>query len=71
MGLLKEMGPFLINPDGKTLRINPNGWTNFASMVYIEAPAGVGFSHGGTNASGLDTDDDKVGGGSHYGSRTN
>uniref|UniRef100_A0A914P7Q6 Carboxypeptidase n=1 Tax=Panagrolaimus davidi TaxID=227884 RepID=A0A914P7Q6_9BILA len=39
------MGPYLVNPDGKTLRENPNSWNNFASVVYIEAPAGVGYSY--------------------------
>uniref|UniRef100_A0AC34FVJ7 Carboxypeptidase n=1 Tax=Panagrolaimus sp. ES5 TaxID=591445 RepID=A0AC34FVJ7_9BILA len=44
-GLLHEMGPYQINSNGKTLRKNPNSWNNFASIVYIEAPAGVGYSY--------------------------
>uniref|UniRef100_A0A914QAT6 Carboxypeptidase n=1 Tax=Panagrolaimus davidi TaxID=227884 RepID=A0A914QAT6_9BILA len=44
-GIIHEMGPYLVNPDGKTLRKNPNSWNNFASVVYIEAPAGVGYSY--------------------------
>ena len=25
-GLIEELGPYLLNEDGKTLRINPYGW---------------------------------------------
>uniref|UniRef100_A0AC34FWQ8 Carboxypeptidase n=1 Tax=Panagrolaimus sp. ES5 TaxID=591445 RepID=A0AC34FWQ8_9BILA len=39
------MGPYQINSDGKTLKENPNAWNKFASIVYIEAPAGVGYSY--------------------------
>uniref|UniRef100_A0AC34R7P3 Carboxypeptidase n=1 Tax=Panagrolaimus sp. JU765 TaxID=591449 RepID=A0AC34R7P3_9BILA len=44
-GLLNEMGPYEINEDGKTLKENPDAWNKFASVVYIESPAGVGYSY--------------------------
>uniref|UniRef100_A0A914HZ48 Carboxypeptidase n=1 Tax=Globodera rostochiensis TaxID=31243 RepID=A0A914HZ48_GLORO len=32
-GLLEELGPYLTNPDGKTLRQNPHSWNKNASHV--------------------------------------
>lgn len=52
------MGPYVINPDGKTLRENPYSWNKFASVVYIEAPAGVGYSY--STDGNITTDDDQV-----------
>lgn len=39
-GLLNEMGPYEVNDDGKTMKSNPDAWNTFASVVYIESPAG-------------------------------
>uniref|UniRef100_A0A914QR70 Carboxypeptidase n=1 Tax=Panagrolaimus davidi TaxID=227884 RepID=A0A914QR70_9BILA len=39
------MGPYQINEDGKSLKENSNSWNKFASVVYIESPAGVGYSY--------------------------
>jgi len=43
--MLTELGPFQINPDGATLRLNPYGWNKQANVVALEAPAGVGYSY--------------------------
>nr|CAD2169931.1 unnamed protein product [Meloidogyne enterolobii] len=44
-GLLSELGPYIVGEDGKTLNKNPYSWNKYASIVFIEAPAGVGYSY--------------------------
>eukprot|EP00076_Gallus_gallus_P028299 XP_015151901.2 lysosomal protective protein isoform X2 [Gallus gallus] len=44
-GFLKEHGPFLVQPDGVTLKYNDYAWNKIANMLYLESPAGVGFSY--------------------------
>jgi serine carboxypeptidase-like clade 2 len=45
LGLFTENGPFRVNRDGKTLFLNPYAWNNLTNIIFLEAPAGVGFSY--------------------------
>ena len=57
IALFHENGPCKINADHKTTEINPYGWNSNASIVFIDQPAGVGFSYGDSG----DEDDDEAG----------
>lgn len=43
-GMLYENGPYWVQPDA-TLKANPWTWNNATNMIYVEGPAGVGFSY--------------------------
>lgn len=45
LGFLTEHGPFRPTSDGQSLVTNPYSWNQYANIIYIEAPAGVGFSY--------------------------
>ena len=51
LGLGTEFGPFIFEKDG-VLTENPNSWNKIANILYVEQPAGVGFST-------FDSEDDK------------
>ncbi|XP_028295942.1 lysosomal protective protein [Gouania willdenowi] len=44
-GFLSENGPFHVNSDGATLYENPFSWNQIANVLYLESPAGVGYSY--------------------------
>ncbi|KAK8027714.1 hypothetical protein PG991_004770 [Apiospora marii] len=50
MGLFSEIGPCLAVKDGNGTVRNEHSWSNFANVLFIDQPAGVGFSsvNGGT-----------------------
>ena len=43
LGLFQENGPQLVEDNG-TLWDNPHPWNKEANVLYIESPAGVGYS---------------------------
>ena len=58
LGFMTEQGPFRANAD-MTLSENPYAWNKVSNMVYIESPAGVGFSYADDKAD-LTTGDDQT-----------
>lgn len=57
MGALTENGPFRLNKDG-SLSFNDFSWNKRVNILYLESPAGVGFSYknGGNNLITGDTE---------------
>lgn len=54
-GYFYEQGPLhfvsdLTNDDVPALQLNPNRWNKIANMIFLEAPAGVGFSYSQTQS---------------------
>lgn len=68
-GFVYEHGPFNFEagkPHGSlpTLHLNPHSWSKVSSMIYLDSPAGVGFSYSG-NQSDYITGDLKTASDSH------
>ncbi|XP_040009848.1 cathepsin A-like isoform X2 [Xiphias gladius] len=57
-GFLSENGPFHVKNDGATLYENKFSWNKIANMLYLESPAGVGYSYSDDRK--YATDDDQV-----------
>ncbi|KAL8129730.1 hypothetical protein V2J09_018885 [Rumex salicifolius] len=55
-GATQEIGPFIVDTNGKQLKFNQYAWNTEANMLFLESPVGVGFSY--TNTS---TDYDALG----------
>ena len=43
-GMLTEIGPVLFDKESQQFKLNEYSWNKNASVIYIESPAGVGFS---------------------------
>ncbi|KAF3653416.1 Serine carboxypeptidase-like 27 [Capsicum annuum] len=48
-GAVLELGPFGVNPDGKTLYSRTFAY-KVANVMFLESPAGVGFSYSNTSS---------------------
>ncbi|XP_043693484.1 serine carboxypeptidase-like 27 [Telopea speciosissima] len=49
-GFAEEIGPFRINSDSNTLISNLYSWNSQANLLFLESPAGVGFSYSNTTS---------------------
>lgn len=45
LALFAEHGPFIVDDGEFVIKPNPEPWTKKASVLYIESPAGVGYSY--------------------------
>ncbi|KAG2643905.1 hypothetical protein PVAP13_2KG355200 [Panicum virgatum] len=60
IGAMTELGPFRVNPDGKTLSRNRHAWNNAANVIFLESPAGVGFSYSNTSSDYVRVGDERT-----------
>lgn len=50
--------PLQVNDDGATLYLNKFSWNKVANVLYLESPAGVGYSY--SDDKNYQTNDDEV-----------
>lgn len=55
LGLLTELGPFSVSSSGQ-IKNNPFAWNQKANIIFMESPAGVGFSYAADGS--ITADDD-------------
>lgn len=49
-GQFEELGPFRVNSDGASLSFNEYSWNTEVNLLFLESPAGVGFSYSNTTS---------------------
>ncbi|KAL6961182.1 Serine carboxypeptidase-like 25 [Sarracenia purpurea var. burkii] len=60
-GASEEIGPFRINKTASGLYLNKFSWNAAANLLFLETPAGVGFSYTNRSSDLLDTGDRRTG----------
>lgn len=59
-GASEEIGPFRINRTGLSLYMNKYSWNKEANILFLESPAGVGFSYTNTSSNLQDSGDKRT-----------
>ncbi|KAM5581205.1 hypothetical protein ABKV19_010436 [Rosa sericea] len=59
-GASEEIGPFRINKTASGLYLNKFSWNTEANLLFLETPAGVGFSYSNRSADLFDTGDGRT-----------
>ncbi|CAK7330954.1 unnamed protein product [Dovyalis caffra] len=58
-GAMQELGPFRVHSDGRTLYQNKYSWNKAANVLFVESPAGVGFSYSNATSNNYYTNGDR------------
>jgi carboxypeptidase C (cathepsin A) len=56
LGLFSEHGPFVFDDGESVIKPNPYSWNQRANMLYLESPAGVGYSYAADEKASNHTD---------------
>ncbi|CAK9168863.1 unnamed protein product [Ilex paraguariensis] len=59
-GASEEIGPFRINRTSSSLYLNKYSWNREANILFLESPAGVGFSYTNTSSDLKDSGDKRT-----------